>query len=299
MVLRSAICEPGTYKLGDFQRLEQVSFLHRESRDKACESNVKNTAAILPFFYLPNLRHMSASIQNLDKWAWPAPHPPAPSKLKSLDLRIIREGCLGQLLAVTKNLDTLGWKWYYDFSVEDDFVTQTVDLDQIAAALSHVRGTLTELTITADCQPGVNGQFFPGLEAVGSLRALVNFDQLKTLQIPLAFLVGFAQDETKRLQDFIPRNVEFLTITDDLALQNSDYLEEEWPLWEWKDYAILGLLRSWLKEWTQCTPHLGRITLLLNWIDTDTNQWSPRATEQFWRLSAQYGIPLEFVDTKH
>lgn len=138
-------------------------------------------------------------------------------------------------------------------------VTQTVDLDQIAAALSQVRGTLTELTITADCQPGVNGQLFPGLEAVGLLRALVNFDRLKTLQIPLAFLVGFAQDETKRLQDFTRRNVEFLTITDDLALQNSDYLEEEWPLWEWRDYASLGLLRSWLKEWTRCTPHLTRI----------------------------------------
>ena len=64
---------------------------------------------------------MSASIQNPDKWAWPAPYRPVPSKLKSLDLKIIREGCLGELLAVTKNLETLRWKWYYDFSVEDDF----------------------------------------------------------------------------------------------------------------------------------------------------------------------------------
>jgi hypothetical protein len=57
---------------------------------------------------------------------------------------------------------------------------------------------------------------------------LVNFDQLKTLQISLAFLVGFAEDKTKRLQDVIPRNVEFLTITDDLALQNWDEVGE-WP----------------------------------------------------------------------
>ncbi|KAL3430531.1 hypothetical protein BDV09DRAFT_202135 [Aspergillus tetrazonus] len=280
LMLRSAVCEPGTYQLGNFQHLQELSFLCLESRDEACDRNIKNTAAILTFFYLPNLRHMSASIQNLDKWAWPAPYPPVPSKLKFLDLEIIREGSLGELLAVTKNLETLRWKWYYDFSVEDDFVTQTLDLDQIAAVLSHVRETLTELTITADCQPGVNGQFFPGLEAVGSLRALD------------------CTGRDERLQDFMPRNVEFLTITDDLALQNSDYLEEEWPLWEWKDYAILGLLRSWLKEWTQCTPHLTRITLLLNWIDTDTNQWSPRAREQFWHLSTHYGIPLEFVDTK-
>lgn len=301
IVLRSAICESGIYKLGNFQHLEQLSFLHRESRDEACDRKFKNTAAILPFFYLPNLQHVSASIDNPDKWAWPSPHPPVPSKLKSLDLRTIREGCLGELLAVTKDLETLHWKWYYDSGVEDDFITQTVDLDQIVTALSHVRGTLKDLTITADCQPAaaVGDQFFPGLEAVGSLKALVNFDQIRTLQIPLAFLVGFAQDETKRLLDFIPRRVEFTTITDDLALQNCDYLEEEWPLWEWEDYAILGLLESWLREWKHCTPHLRRITLRLSWIDTDTNQWSPTARERFWDLSAQYGIPLEFVDTKH
>ncbi|GES59955.1 hypothetical protein ATEIFO6365_0002028600 [Aspergillus terreus] len=300
IVLHSTICEPGPYKLGNFQYLQVLSFLRRESRDEACDTTVKNTAAILPFFYLPNLRHVSASIQNPDnRWAWPAPHPPVPSKLKSLDLTDIREGCLGELLAVSKNLETLRWKWYYDSSVEDGFVTQTVDLDQIATALCHVQGSLTDLTITADCQPGVNEDFFPGLQTVGSLKALVNFDQIKTLQIPWAFLVGFAQDETKRLQDVIPRNIVFLTITDDLALQNSDYLEEEWPLWEWEDYAILGLLKSWLREWTRWTPHLSRITLLLSWIDTDTNQWSPRAREQLRELSAQVGIPLEFINTKH
>jgi hypothetical protein len=298
IVLRSAICEPGAYKLGNFQHLQVLSFLRRESRDEACDTTVKNTAAILPFFYLPNLRHVSASIQNPDKWAWPAPHAPASSKLKSLDLRDIREGCLGELLAVSKNLETLRWKWYYDSSVEDNFVTQTVDLDQIAAALSHVQRTLTNLTITADCQPGVNDDFFPGLQAVGSLKALVNFDRIKTLQIPLAFLVGFAQDETKRLQDVIPRNVEFLTITDDLALQNSDYLEEEWPLWEWKDYAILGLLESWLREWPRWTPHLSRITLLQSW-NTDTNRWSARAKQQLGDLSSQVGISLEFINGKH
>ena len=298
-MLRSAICEPGAYNLCNFQYLQEISFLHLEGRDEACHGMVKNTAAILPFFYLPNLRHVSASIQNPDKWAWPALHAPIASNLKSLDLTIIREGCLGEILAVTKNLETLRWKWYYDAGVEDNFITQTVDLDQIAAELSHVQGTLTDLTITADCQPGYNDPCFPGIETVGSLRALVNFDRIKTLQIPLEFLVGFAQDRMKRLQDFIPRNVEFLTITDDLGLQNSDYLEEDWPLWEWKDYAILGLLESWLRERTQWTPHLSRVTLLLSWIDTDTNQWAPKAREQLCSLSAQVGIPLEFVEIEH
>jgi hypothetical protein len=85
ILLHSAICEPDTYKLGNFQYLEQLSFLHHESRDKACSRKVKNTAAILPFFYLPNLQQVSASIDNLDKWTWSAPQAPVPSKLESLD----------------------------------------------------------------------------------------------------------------------------------------------------------------------------------------------------------------------
>ncbi|KAL5043000.1 hypothetical protein BDW71DRAFT_216649 [Aspergillus fruticulosus] len=216
MMLRSAICESGTFKLGNFQHLQELSFLR----------------------------------QNPDTWTWPAPHAPVPSKLKTLNLTNIREGCLGEILAVTKNLETLHWKWYYDSGV--------------AAALSHVQGTLTDLTITADCQPAaaVGDQFFPGLEATGSLRALVNFGRIKTLRIPLAFL-------------------------------------RSGLLWEWKDYAILGQLESWLREWTRWTLRLSRITLLLSWIDTDTNQWPPRAREQLHGLSVQAGIRLDFVNTKH
>ncbi|OKP01432.1 hypothetical protein PENSUB_7422 [Penicillium subrubescens] len=172
----------------------------------------------------------------------------------------------------------------------------TLDLDKVGTALSHVQETLTNLTITADVQPAaaVGDQFYPGLQAVGSLTALSKFDRIKKLQIPLAFLVGLAEDRTKRLQDVISRNVEFLTITDDLGLQNCDYLEE-WLLWEWKNYTILELLESFMREGT--TPYLKRITLLLEWIDSDTNQWSTRAKEQLQGLSVQTGIPLEIVET--
>jgi hypothetical protein len=45
------------------------------------------------------------------------------------------------------------------------------------------------------------------------------------------------------------------------------------------------------------TPCLKRITLLLEWIDSDTNQWSPRAREQLQGLSVQTRIPLEIVET--
>lgn len=203
---------------------------------------------------------------------------------------------------MTKNLETLRWKWYYDTAIEEGFTAHTVDLGQIVTALSHVQETLTNLTITADCQPAVGDgdEFFPALEAVGSLNALVNFNRIKTLKIPLPFLVGFAHDGTKRLQGVAPRNVKFLTITDDLALQDSYYMEDGWWLsWEWKEYAILCLLESWLWEWTRWTPHLSRITLRLSWSDTDTDQWPPTAREKLRSLSAQAGVPIEFINTKH
>ena len=294
MVLRSAFCEPGHYRLPDFRHLRDVSFLRRLDRDEACDQTVKNTADILPLLYLPNVQRMSISVQNPDEFTWPAAHLPVPSRLTSLCLTAVREGCLGELLAVTPNLEFLCWSWYFDSGVRDRFTTQTIDLDQIAAAISHVRGSLKHLIITADCEIAfaVGDQLFPGLKAEGSLCAMVNFDMLKRLQIPWAFLVGFAQDTTKRLQDVIPKNIEVLTITDDLALQNTEYLEP-WPAWEWNDYAIIALLESWLRDWKTYTPHLRNITLRLVWTDTDIYEWSPRARHQLGELSTQVGVPIE------
>ncbi|KAF7125710.1 hypothetical protein CNMCM5793_002003 [Aspergillus hiratsukae] len=240
MVLRSAICEPRDYSLPDFRHLRDVPILQPDGRDEARDKNVKNTSDILPFFYLPSIQRMSASVENPDKFTWPAAHLPVPSKLTSLVLTAVREAYLGELLAVTQNLESLRWHWYYDPSVKDGFTTPIVDLGRIAAAISHVSGTLTDLTISAKCCLGVGGHIFlPGIKTEVSLHAMVNFDMLKRLQVPWPFLVGFAQDTTKQLQDVIPRNIEFLSITDDLNPENDDRIVAEWPPWEWRDSAIL------------------------------------------------------------
>ncbi|KAL3470728.1 hypothetical protein BJX99DRAFT_263916 [Aspergillus californicus] len=235
---------------------------------------------------------MSASIQNPNEWAWPVAQLPVPLKLTSLDLAIIREGCLGKVLAVTPNLDTLRWDWYFDWGVHDRFITQTIDLDKIAIELSHVRGTLTDLTINATM--GIAGDpVRPALKTEGSLHALVNFHLIKRLQVPWAFLVGFAQDRSKRLRDVIPENIEYLTITDDLAWQNDDRMEEDWPEWEWEDYVILDLLEAWLEGWKTYTPHLCGITVSLSWIDTDIEQWSSRIRDRL--TGARAGVSLELI----
>ncbi|KAL6231362.1 hypothetical protein BDW75DRAFT_243961 [Aspergillus navahoensis] len=182
MVLRSAILEPGSYRLPRFQDLREVTFMCRRAWDEIWEK--KNTADVLPLFYPPNLQRMSAYIQNPKEWAWPAAQLPMLLDLTSLDLAIIREGCLGKVLAATPNLETLRWEWLFDWGVWDRvFMTQTIDLNKIAADLSHVRGTLTDLTINAIMGISAPGDAFrPGLKAEGSLHALVDFDMIKRFE---------------------------------------------------------------------------------------------------------------------
>ncbi|KAF7164137.1 hypothetical protein CNMCM5623_008827 [Aspergillus felis] len=296
MVLRSAICEPVHYGLPDFRHLRDVSFLKPDGQDWARDMKVKTTQDVLPFFYLPSVQRMSASIENPSEFTWSAAHLPVPSKLTSLELTIVREAYLSELLALTQNLETLRWHWYYDFGVRDRFTTPIVDLGRIAAAISHVRGTLTDLSLSAECHLGGGDQFYPGIKIEGSLRGMVGFDRIKSLQVPWPFLVGFAQDMTKRLQDVVPRNIEFLTITDDLWPQNESGMVDALPRWEWTDDAMLGLLQSWLKDWKSCTPHLRGITLLLSWIYDDIHEWSPRMRDQLRELGAQAGVQLEQLE---
>ncbi|PYI08131.1 hypothetical protein BO78DRAFT_428493 [Aspergillus sclerotiicarbonarius CBS 121057] len=125
---------------------------------------------------------------------------------------------------------------------------------------------------------------------------MANLDMLGRLRVPLPFLVGFVQDTTKRLQDVIPRNIEYLAITDDLAIQNVDANDyKAWPIYEWEDSAIVGLFRAWLEDWRACTPHLRGISLQINW-GMDYDQWSPRIQHQLRALGAQAGVQLELID---
>ncbi|KAL4910705.1 hypothetical protein BDW74DRAFT_172176 [Aspergillus multicolor] len=305
VVLQCAICErtdPTIGSLPDFEHLQDVTILRCRGRDDApeCDKKVKNTADLLPLFYLPNLQTLSAAIQNPGVWTWPAPahlHLPHPFKLTSLDLTCIREAYLRNILAVLPNLTTLRWNWYYDDDVHDRFITETIFLPQITAALEQVKSTLRDLIITAFCS-NANDPFIPAVTTQGldSMKALVSFDMLRNLQIPLEFLVGFAQDTTKRLVDVLPPNLQTLTLTDDLALQNEDHLTEELPEWEWTDHAIIDLLEAWLMDRNSDISRLRHVTLRLEHIDTDMNQWMPAACHRLWEMGTRVGIPVELVD---
>ncbi|KAL2850237.1 hypothetical protein BJY01DRAFT_245548 [Aspergillus pseudoustus] len=308
MLLRSALYDPehnhgaGAGALPTYQHLHDVSFLRRVNADEAFHSKTRNTADVLPFFYLPNVQCIAASVQNpLDVFVWPAAatHKPCPSQLTSLDLRSIREGCLGELLAVTPNLEILHWEWYFDNGVADRFTTQTIDLDRIGRELSLVSSTLTELTISAEIGIAfaVGDQFWPGLKAEGSLAGLAGMHKIQRLCVPWAFLAGFVPDTTsKRLpQDVLPRNVEFLTVTDDLALQGCDYMDP-WPPWEWSSDAMLEVLRAWLDDWKACTPRLRGITMRISYLADDTELWCAGAGVELRELGTQCGVPIEVIE---
>jgi hypothetical protein len=100
-------------------------------------------------------------------------------------LTFVREAYLGQLLSVTRTLKTLRWAWYHHPDLEDQFNTPIIDLGQIVAVISRVRGTLTDLTISAVCYSGQGDLKPPPLKTKGSLNAIVNFDMLKRFEAPL------------------------------------------------------------------------------------------------------------------
>jgi hypothetical protein len=139
-----------------------------------------------------------------------------PANLRSLELTHVREKYLGELLSVTLDLRALKWHWYYDYGVKDQITTPIVHLDQLVTAISFVQGTLTELTITANCDIGGGDVLLPGVKIEGPLGGMVSFEALKQLQIPWAFLMGFAEDMARQFQYGLPKNFEHLTITDDL-----------------------------------------------------------------------------------
>jgi hypothetical protein len=133
------------------------------------------------------------------------------------------------------------------------------------------------------------------------LYGILDFDRLKRFQVPLVFLVGFPKNTATRLRDFIPRNVELLTITDDLRSQNVDGLERDCPLWD--EYAIVDFLRSWLDDAAEFTPHLRQITLMFSDIYPDSypdkDEWSMEMQDRLRKVGDRAGIQVKLIDLDH
>ncbi|CAG8265455.1 unnamed protein product [Penicillium salamii] len=293
MMLRSALCEESTNShLSSFKYLQDVS------ADSAClrynirrQTQDRNTQDVLPVFYLPSVKRVRALVDNPATFAWTGKNPPNPQCLTTLDLTSLREKYLGQLLSVTPRLQKLEWDWNYRWDLTDDAVTDVIDLDRIAAALSHVKETLTDFTITAGAERYKAELEDPKVQFSGSFRVFSGLDNLKTLQVPIPFLLGFSSSESKEhnLPVALPPSLEWLTLTDCLSLD---------PQWMWQlesDY-LLEAIRSWLQNWKRHTPNLRGFRLLGSVIKE--RDWKPAMIQGLRDLGAQTGIQVQITDVE-
>lgn len=291
MMLRSALCgESQDSNLPSFALLQDVSAMYPDLgvyiRDY---TDVRNTADVLPLFYLPSVERIRSLVDNPASFKWPGKYPPNPLRLASLDLTMLREGHLGQVLSVTRGLRKLQWEWYYRPDLKDHFVTDIIDLDRIAADLSHVQETLTDLTITAGSDISQADPEHPELTFGGSFTTFSGLYMLQKIEVPIAFLLGFSPltPNVVCLEEALPKNIQWLTVTDDLCLQ------QEWE-WEWETEYLLGAVRSWLQDWKKSTPRLRGFCLLTTVMKV--RDWNPVMIQGLRDLGAQTGIQVQIIE---
>ena len=176
LILRSILCGsrsdsriPGVHTT--LHQLYAVTF----DRFSSCYDNraIRNTANVLPFFYLPSLKKMPITIHDplVPIFPWPTTQPPSSPSLTSLRVVSMRESHLGQLLVTLPRLRSLHWTWCFDPDVEDQFNSPVINLDQLMPALAYVKETLTELIMPAVCSYANRvARPFP-LHVQGSIRS--------------------------------------------------------------------------------------------------------------------------------
>lgn len=257
LLLRSALCEPVTHNLPTFEHLRTLNFNAGRYSHSSLPMRHQNAPNVLLFFYLPSIEHIRISFDSPGDLSWPAPGGGAPLShtLTELDLKCpFRAAHLGNILSVTRNLKSLRWDWHHGGVTSPFGDDGVIDLGQIAAALSLVRGTLAELIIMARCTSGANKQF-PHCTSRGSLQLLTAFPSIKTLTAPIAFLMGWTRDEQHwDLWDVIPKTVESVTIMDDLWYHQRSYI--------WIEEATFDVIKTWLANPERLPPNLRHLQLI-------------------------------------
>lgn len=243
-VFRSALCEDYGQGLPKFHDLREITFLAIGHAWRY--STLRKTADALSLFYLPAVERMSISIENPVQFSWPG-HEPNPRFLTSLKLYRIRESRLGPLLSVCTNLKTLWWEWSYASDIDPKVSKPVIELDEIAAAISHVSSTLEALTIQAFGWMGGSEIEPPDVTAKGSWSFITKPEKLKRLEIPWAFLMGSSS------YNLIPKSIESLTITSDLT---------ECDDRDWDEYDMFYGVELWLRNWIAPIPRLRRVRAL-------------------------------------
>lgn len=288
-VLRAALFEPRITALPRFDHLKRVSY--NDPVDGELKNRICNTVDVLTLFYLPSIQNLCARVENPAALAWPTTAPDS-SSLTTLTLAQAREPLLGHILSVTTGLRSLQWHWVHEVStVKSDLqnTSSVIDLGRFAQAISQVRGTLSDLVITAYVDAHHDE---PEICIIGDLTSLVSFDNLVYVEVPVPVIMGtFSINTTRRLEDTLPRNIEHLALTDDFLFEGEN---------EWDSDDIFRLLESWLdsKCLGQASPRLGRISTKI-WRDgrsaRDRGEWGRPMREKVRGLCAAAGVDYGVV----
>ncbi|KAE8410470.1 hypothetical protein BDV36DRAFT_289569 [Aspergillus pseudocaelatus] len=268
MMLRSALCqEPQDDRLPSFTHLQDVTVVYPSPGfDTHRHSNIRNTADTLASFYLPSVQRIKTLVDNPATFVH-----------------------LSQVLSVTRGLRKLRWDWHYREDLENYFVRNVIDLDQIAVDLSHLRETLTDLTISAGSGMIQHNINFPELSISGSFKIFRGLHMLERLQVPIPFLLGLAPSAPNvvGLAEALPKNIQWLTVIDDLCLQN------EWE-WEFESEYLVETFRSWLQDRKKSAPRLQGFRLLIKVMPM--RDLYPEMIQGFRDINAETDIQVEIVE---
>lgn len=282
-MLRASLCQTVDCDLPRFRRLRKVYMDIQTEPPTIRYPEMQNTADILSLFYLPAARSISAVIDNPAVFMWPA-DAPNPSNLTSLHIRGVREGNLGRILATTKSLKTLEWRWKYEPILRNETNNEIINLDQIAKDLSFVKDTLEDLQLSGavSSDPELDDDL-PVLQIQGSLKPLRRFEKLHKLVIPQLFLTGFSlDDDPGNLEDMMPKNIHHLTITDDMTWLEQNVLSNG---------NLFMLLEDWWRNLQIHTPSFN--SLKLETMKSD-ERWSAGQPYNLDFMCDHFGIRLKY-----
>lgn len=236
------------------------------------DTSTNRSQDLLSTFCLPNLDILLLTFDTPPKLTCPVEPIPMPSSLTSLSVTELRETMLGELLRITPRLRTFKWAFYHR-------CYNTIDLDELSKALTHVSDTLTSLSLRASMEEG-DWQEKPPISLKGSLRQLTQLHYLRQLQAPLEYLVAsFDAGSGIPFADVLPINLESLTITDNF--------EGSWLVYNWTDSKTYLRIAQWLGNPSR--PQRRVRKLILSFEQTD-DQWLPDAREAFVELCKCHNV---------
>ena len=199
-------------------------------------------AYLLPFFYLPSIQYLRMIIPRFTTDVlWPTTRPCTKS-LTSLSLKGsgASEVLLARILAVTPNLKSLDYDFI--FGAFSSLVPSYLCADSLAEALTHVKTTLEQLTISIQSYCKLNFQYEyddPRCAIKGSL-SLHELESLVRLEVPTVVLLGQSRSREPHLAGRLPSRIRWFHLKDDMALSHN---------YVWRSGATLNILREYLSHY--------------------------------------------------